>query len=1854
MLPATAYASNEGELEGTTGQMEDATVSGSDLTETTEELTVEEELLSITAIDLSCPGYVLGGSIADAVPTTATDGITISAYEWQDDSETALTDGTFAADTQYRLQVFVKVEDGYTADSLEEANVKIDGEEAAYFTNPCTGEDALKGDMEIIHEPAKLAAPQPVTAIEDTSITTELATTGSGTEADPYIVTDYDELRDLMLNAQNYTTRYIKLGSDINYSESTNDHSLKMTNYYASVVLDLNGYTISRSGLTTDLGIVYLSTGNLTIRDSSSAGTGKMTSSVHGGGTAATLYVFGGGNLTIDGGTFEVTDGTYPKAIYTQGGTTQINGGTFINTTKKSETANFYYGIVTVDGGTFIMETDVNERSYGMYILPDDPKVYLCSCTIIGGGKAVLQLNGTEIPTGCSRTETTIDGQNAVIIAPEAGSSITSLSVTDMTPVDGAFPEVSPTAGADSYEVKIDKWYNAGTVIVPGSAMSASDAFVAEKSYIAEVRFTAKEGYVIRSNRSVTINGEPAYFCANLSSGGSVVYRAVLKAPVDIKEVAMTSDISAPVIGFEVTTPTFTITEGDPVFVKFGNWQKYDATTSTWNDYSGTTFEAGKYRYRATLRLSSADCKKALMNSGVTATVNGVSWDVDNKITLDGTDKLVQCTAYSTAYTAVTKYKVSFNANGGTGTMNDIIVNGGTESTSYKLPPNGFTAPAGKQFKGWATSPDGTTVYAPLAKYSITSNKTFYAIWEDRPKHAITVTDGKATVDGVEVSQASEGITVTLTANAAPDGHVFEQWVVESGSITLADATSATTTFVMPESTVSVKATYKTLPIENANCTITVPVAGATPDFNPVSSDSSKYSVTLDYWYLYETPYPHLSSTDVFVAGKVYALRVKFTPNEGYSFADNTVFTINGEKTDAYGIVGYRHVEFRIPMPKHTITVTDGKATAGGVEVSEAEEGTTVTLTANAAPDGKVFDKWEVVSGSITLADETAETTTFVMPESTVSVKATYKTPQPIDSVDVTITKLIPGTSPKDAVSNTKNVTVTKTTWYHGENMLSSSDSFEEGETYRVKVTVQPDSGYAFAENPTVTFNGSTTGKVQYAYDDVIFYSAEFTAAYDGIIDSVDVTITKPVAGAHPQNAVSNTENVSVAYTFWYNNSGKLVSATDTFEAGKIYRVKVFVQTDSGYALADNPTVTFNGSIKGTVLDAFKDVIAYSAKFTVSTYQIDEIPDLTYTGKVLKPVVKVYDEGVLLKAGKDYTLTYVNNKNANAKKADGSRMMKVGDGIFGSMSDEGFNPDLPYVIIKGKGNYQKEIYVNFNILPPVIGDGSAKEADGVVLKFTDHTEANGKLFKPLTSIKCGKITMKAGVDYEVKVAKAGEPVTNLLNAKGQMEAVEGTYLMTIKGIGNFDGEIVKTISVAAKPQLLKNAKIKLNIKSKEFDYLDPESDNTTLADSDYTVTIADGKTTKVLVKDTDFTVSYRNNDKVGTATLVLNGKDPYVGSKTITFKITGTALTGKNVEISNVSDQTYTGKAIEQDAKLVLTKADKTKVNLVSGKDYTVTYQNNLKKGTATMTFKGNADAGYTGSVKKTFKINVANLTDVNVASIGSVPYAKAGATADAKVVLTYNGIKLIKGKDYTLKYTDNKDLGEATVTITGKGNFTGSLTKTFTIVKQDMANTVITIKPLAYNAKDSYVYKLSVTVKDGKSNLKNGTDYAVEFASPSKTDLDLWLAGDASKAPKAVIKAAAESCYTGSVEVPVSIYNVKLSGNNTYVKVDDSTNIYNGAQQLPKTVVYFSTDKAVIQELNAAEKAGTLDTVIADKLAAGKIKVLNAGTDYTVSGGKNIFAGPNKGVVKISGTGMYSGSVSKKFTIQKKDIWWK
>ena len=174
----------------------------------------------------------------------------------------------------------------------------------------------------------------------------------------------------------------------------------------------------------------------------------------------------------------------------------------------------------------------------------------------------------------------------------------------------------------------------------------------------------------------------------------------------------------------------------------------------------------------------------------------------NNKFTMPDSNVEVKAIFEEDAPTAPTEHTVRFNANGGGGTMADVT----GVSGSYTLPACGFTEPEGKQFKGWSTSADGSVISGTT--YEVSSDTTFYAIWESK-EYSIIVTDGKATIGaGSEISKAAQGTTITLTANAAPAGMVFDKWVVESGSTTLEDANSETTTFIMPDSEVSVKATY--------------------------------------------------------------------------------------------------------------------------------------------------------------------------------------------------------------------------------------------------------------------------------------------------------------------------------------------------------------------------------------------------------------------------------------------------------------------------------------------------------------------------------------------------------------------------------------------------------------------------------------------------------------------------------------------------------------------------------------------------------------------------------------------------------------------------------------------------------------------------------------------------------------------------------------------------------------------------------------------------------------------------------------------------------------------------------------
>ena len=117
---------------------------------------------------------------------------------------------------------------------------------------------------------------------------------------------------------------------------------------------------------------------------------------------------------------------------------------------------------------------------------------------------------------------------------------------------------------------------------------------------------------------------------------------------------------------------------------------------------------------------------------------------------------------------------------------------------------------------------------------------------------------------------------------------------------------------------------------------------------------------------------------------------------------------------------------------------------------------------------------------------------------------------------------------------------------------------------------------------------------------------------------------------------------------------------------------------------------------------------------------------------------------------------------------------------------------------------------------------------------------------------------------------------------------------------------------------------------------------------------------------------------------------------------------------------------------------------LKEGEDYTVTYENNIDVGTAKATVTGMGD--YAGTVEKEFTITQANIANADIADIADV--VKTGEAIEPELSISYNGKALVKDTDYSVTYADNTEVGTATATVSGKGNFKGTTTAEFQIIE--------------------------------------------------------------------------------------------------------------------------------------------------------------------------------------------------------------
>jgi len=451
-------------------------------------------------------------------------------------------------------------------------------------------------------------------------------------------------------------------------------------------------------------------------------------------------------------------------------------------------------------------------------------------------------------------------------------------------------------------------------------------------------------------------------------------------------------------------------------------------------------------------------------------------------------------------------------------------------------------------------------------------------------------------------------------------------------------------------------------------------------------------------------------------------------------------------------------------------------------------------------------------------------------------------------------------------------------------------------------------------------------------------------------------------------------------------------------------------------------------------------------------FSITGLRTKTYTGNAVKQEIKVYYNKHLLREGTDYTLSYKSNKNAGQA----------------------------LITVKAKGNLTGTVTKTFQIQPRQIKDPNVIIEDAVY-------SYDKKTHKKAPAITYNGKKLKQGKDFEI-----------VDYGSGDYRAI-GTYTMKIKGIGNYAGNFDNAkVIIVDKDKNLSKAKVsKIPVQSYQ--------NGLPIVLPDHVIQVKLNRT--ILQKDVDYTVSYANNVDVGKATLIIRGKEGrYAGTKTVKFTIKRTPAALSDSMVANKSS--IDAVRIQKKGAMPKPELVSDGYTLVEHKDYTLSYKNNKKTGTGLLKIKGKGN--YKGQLSIPFHILDKELANKELTiRIPDVPYTgKAGRYQSNPVLTDSDGGVLIKNKDYVIEayhagntLLDNRSHPEEgtviTVTILGKGSYTGTIQGTYTVKGIDFSQAVIKVGTKPYTGNPVTINSSDITkavIKTGKAQtpLKLGTDYEI------------------------------------------------------------------------------------------------------------------------------------------------------------------
>ena len=457
------------------------------------------------------------------------------------------------------------------------------------------------------------------------------------------------------------------------------------------------------------------------------------------------------------------------------------------------------------------------------------------------------------------------------------------------------------------------------------------------------------------------------------------------------------------------------------------------------------------------------------------------------------------------------------------------------------------------------------------------------------------------------------------------------------------------------------------------------------------------------------------------------------------------------------------------------------------------------------------------------------------------------------------------------------------------------------------------------------------------------------------------------------------------------------------------YAVTYSENTDTGVATI---TAVGDGNYAGTATGTFAILPASISGAVVTA------ADQTYTGSALAPSVTVNLNGKILSPDRDYVVTYSNN-------------IAVGTAT---------------ITVEGKGNFTGTTTGTFQI-----SEAPKTNISSAAVSAANQTYS-GSALTPAVTVQLGNKTLVPGIDF---VATYSNNIS------------VGIATITVIGKGDYTGAAQGTFYISSAS--LSGAAV--------------YADNQVYAGYELTPAVTVILGGKTLVADVDFSVMYSNNTEVGTATIIITGKGNYTGNATGSFEITAPPkidITGAAVMAAN---QSYTGSAVTPAVTVQLGN-----MVLDANLDYTVAYSNNVNIGIATITVTGKGD--YTGTASGTFYISPASVTNALVAAPDQT---YTGSALKPAVTVNLNGKTLVSGTDYTIAYSNNTEVGTATIVVTGKGNFTGTATGTFNISPASIVGASVTAANQTYTGS---ALEPTVTVKLNGKTLSLGTDYTVAYSN--------------------------------------------------------------------------------------------------------------------------------------------------------------